>query len=361
MMEKVLRIFGLMAFAMAISCSNGGSDDGKHTSSDSSAMPGPDDKVRADTAAMVLIPGGSFMMGGDGDQAAADELPKHQVNVSSFYMDAHEVSNAEFARFVKATGYVTTAERKPDWEELKKNVPPGTPKPADELLVPASLVFTPPSDRVDLGDYSQWWSWVEGASWHAPEGRESNLEGRENFPVIHVSWDDAMAYCKWAGKRLPTEAEWEYAARGGLQNNLYPWGNQSISQGKPKANSWEGSFPNSNTKRDGFYALAPGGSFAPNGYGLYDMAGNVWEWCADWYRSDYYAGENKQWIDPKGPVDSYDPQEPYAQKRVTRGGSFMCNDSYCSGYRCSRRMKTTYDSAMSNLGFRCVRSVSSAD
>lgn len=355
-MKNITKLFGILVAAFAFSCSNAGSDNGDKKSSPSDSREISRIKVKGDTITMVLIPGGSFMMGGDGDQAAADELPKHQVTVSSFYMDTHEVSNAEFARFVKATGYVTTAQRKPDWEELKKNVPPGTPKPSEDLLVPASLVFTPPSVKVDLGDYSQWWSWVEGASWSAPEGSQSNLEGKEDFPVVHVSWDDAMAYCKWAGKRLPTEAEWEYAARGGLENNLYPWGNQGIGQGIPKANSWEGSFPNSNTKRDGFYGLAPVGSFASNGYGLYDMAGNVWEWCADWYRSDYYQSGNNGWKDPKGPSDSYDPQEPYAQKRVSRGGSFMCNDSYCSGYRCSRRMKTTYDSSMSNLGFRCVRS-----
>lgn len=311
------------------------------------------------TKGMVYIPGGTFMMGADNDQASADEYPKHKVTVDAFWMDEHEVTNAQFAEFVKATGYVTTAEQKPDWEELKKQLPPGTAKPAESQLVAASLVFTPPTHAVDLNNYAQWWSWVPGASWKNPEGPESNLKGKDNYPVVHISWNDAVAYSKWAGKRLPTEAEWEFAARGGLKNNIYPWGNEHINKGKPKANSWEGNFPNVNTAVDGFKDLAPVKSFPANGYKLYDMAGNVWEWCADWYRNDYYKTIDKPEgiANPKGPADSYDPDEPYAQKKVARGGSFMCNDSYCSGYRAARRMKTSYDSGMSNMGFRCVRSI----
>lgn len=309
------------------------------------------------TTGMVYIPGGDFMMGGDNDQADKDEFPKHKVSVDGFWMDEHEVTNEQFARFVAATGYITTAEKKPDWEELKKQMPPGTPKPADSLMVAASLVFTPPSRQVDLRDYSQWWSWVPGADWKHPDGPASNIRGKDNFPVVQVSWDDAMAYCKWAGKRLPTEAEWEFAARGGLTNNIYPWGNEHISSGRPKANSWDGSFPDQNTGRDGFVGLAPVKSFPPNGYKLFDMAGNVWEWCADWYRSDYYETINTQTgiKNPAGPSESYDPAEPYAPKKVARGGSFMCSDSYCSGYRVARRMKSTFDSGMSNMGFRCVK------
>jgi formylglycine-generating enzyme required for sulfatase activity len=306
---------------------------------------------------MVYIPGGQFMMGADNEQAAQDEYPKHSVSVHDFWMDEHEVTNAQFAKFVEATGYITTAEKKPDWEQMKKQLPPGTPKPDENQLVAASLVFTPTSGKVDLNDYSQWWRWVPGADWKHPDGPGSDIKGKENYPVIHVSWDDAMAYCKWAGKRLPTEAEWEFAARGGLINNIYPWGNEHVNKGKPKANSWEGSFPDKNTAVDGFISLAPVKSFPANGYKLYDMAGNVWEWCSDWYRNDYYESVNSsQGVkDPKGPADSYDPEEPTIPKHVTRGGSFMCNDSYCSGYRVSRRMKTSYDSSMSNLGFRCVR------
>ena len=305
---------------------------------------------------MVHIPGGQFMMGADNEQAAKDEYPKHSVSVNDFWMDEHEVTNAQFLEFIEATGYITTAEKKPDWEQLKKQLPAGTPKPDESQLVAASLVFTPTSGKVELNDYSQWWRWVPGADWKHPDGPGSDIKGKEDYPVIHVSWDDAMAYCKWAGKRLPTEAEWEFAARGGLINNVYPWGSEHVNKGKPKANSWEGSFPDKNTGFDGFISLAPVKSFPANGYKLYDMAGNVWEWCSDWYRDDYYQSVNSpQGIkDPKGPADSYDPEEPTIPKHVTRGGSFMCNDSYCSGYRASRRMKTSFDSSMSNLGFRCV-------
>lgn len=308
-------------------------------------------------AGMVHIPGGKFDMGADNEQASKDEYPKHQVVVDGFWMDEHEVTNAQFSKFVEATGYLTTAELKPDWEELKKQLPPGTPKPDESQLIPASLVFTPPAQKIDLNDYSQWWSWVPGANWRHPEGPDSDIEGKENYPVVHVSWDDAAAYCKWAGKRLPTEAEWEFAARGGLINNIYPWGNEHVNKGKPKANSWEGSFPDANTAIDGFKGLAPVKSFPPNGYKLYDMAGNVWEWCSDWYRDDYYQMINNPGgiSNPSGPPDSHDPEEPFVPKRVARGGSYMCNDSYCSGYRVARRMKSSQDSGMSNIGFRCVR------
>lgn len=309
------------------------------------------------TAGMVSIPAGTFMMGGDNAQADKDEYPKHKVSVDGFYMDEHEVTNAQFKKFVDATGYITTAEQKPDWEQLKKQLPPGTPKPDDSQLVAASLVFTPPNQPVDLNNYSQWWSWVPGANWKHPEGPDSNIEGKDNYPVVHISWDDAMAYCKWTGKRLPTEAEWEYAARGGLKAAIYPWGNEHISQGKPKANSWDGAFPHDNSGRDGFKGLAPVKQFAANGYQLYDMGGNVWEWCADWYRNDYYETVNQPEgvKNPKGPAESYDPDEPYTPKKVARGGSYMCNDSYCSGYRVARRMKSSSDSGLSNMGFRCVK------
>ncbi len=309
------------------------------------------------TLGMVYIPGGTFMMGADNEQADKDEYPKHKVTVDGFYMDEHEVTNAQFKKFVDATGYITTAEKKPDWEQLKTQLPPGTPKPDESQLVAASLVFTPPNHAVDLNNYSQWWSWVEGASWKHPEGPKSNIEGKDDYPVVHISWDDAFAYCKWVGKRLPTEAEWEYAARGGKKNEIYPWGNEHISIGTPKANSWDGAFPNANSGKDGFKDLAPIKQFAPNGYKLYDMAGNVWEWCSDWYRNDYYETVNKPdgVKNPKGPADSFDPDEPYTPKKVARGGSYMCNDSYCSGYRVARRMKSSNDSGLSNMGFRCVR------
>ncbi|RDC57974.1 formylglycine-generating enzyme family protein [Pedobacter chinensis] len=306
---------------------------------------------------MVWIPAGDFMMGGDNKQASADEFPKHKVRVNGFWIDQTEVTNKQFAAFINATGYQTTAERKPNWEELKRQVPPGTPKPPDSVLVAASLVFKPAKGKVSLNDYSQWWTWQKGADWKHPQGPKSNIAGKENYPVVHISFEDALAYCKWAGKRLPTEAEWEWAARGGLKNNIYPWGNEPVNKGKPKANSWQGNFPYKNTLADKFYASAPVKSFNPNAYGLYDMAGNVWEWCADFYDYQYYSTINKpNGVDnPKGPAISRDPDEPYAVKHVVRGGSFLCNDSYCSGYRVARRMKTTEDSSMEHLGFRCAQ------
>ena len=308
------------------------------------------------TERMILIQGGVFDMGGDNSQADQDEYPKHAVKVHSFYMDATEVTNAQFKKFVDATGYITTAEQKPDWEELKKTLPPGTPKPDEDMLVAASLVFKQTTGPVNLNDYGQWGSWVPGASWNHPHGLESNLEGKENFPVVHVSYYDALAYCKWAGKRLPTEAEWEYAARGGLKNNIYPWGNEHINTGKAKANSWEGKFPYLNTNKDGFVGLAPVKSFAANPYGLYDMAGNVWEWCSDWYDANYYKSlESGIAENPQGPQKSFDPMDPYTPKRSLRGGSFLCNDSYCSGYRVARRMKSSPDTGLEHTGFRCVK------
>lgn len=295
-------------------------------------------------------------MGADNNQASQDEYPKHKVTVKGFWMDATEVTNAQFAAFVKATGYITTAERKPDWNELKKQLPPGTPKPDESMLVPASLVFSSPKHAVNLNDYSQWWTWEKGASWRHPEGLKSNLKGKENYPVVHISYYDALAYCKWAGKRLPTEAEWEWAARGGLKDKVYPWGNEPVDQGKAKGNFWQGHFPDRNDLKDKFYGLAPVKSFDPNGYHLYDMAGNVWEWCSDLYNYQYYSQLSKSGVtDPKGPAKSFDPEEPYAKKHTVRGGSFLCNDSYCSGYRVSRRMKETEDSSSENLGFRCVK------
>lgn len=304
---------------------------------------------------MVWIEGGNFMMGVDSDaEARPDESPAHQVHVDGFWMDITEVTNAEFAAFVKATGYITTAEIKPDWEEIKKQLPPGTPKPPDSIFVPGSLVFDPPNYPVALDNIGQWWAWVHGANWKQPLGPGSTIAGKDDYPVVQVSWDDAVAYCTWAGKRLPTEAEWEYAARGGVAGNKYPWGNDK--DYAKHANTWNGHFPDKNTKDDGYELQAPVKSFPANGYGLYDMAGNVWEWCSDWYRYDYYKECAAQKIvsNPAGPPDSYDPEEPTIPKRVNRGGSFLCNDSYCSSYRVSARMKTSQDTGLEHCGFRCV-------
>lgn len=304
---------------------------------------------------MVWIPGGRFLMGAADQVGRPDEYPQHTVDLEGFWMDATEVTNAEFQKFVKATGYITTAERKPDWEEMKKQLPAGTPKPPDDVLVAASLVFTPPAGPVPLHDASQWWTWTKGADWKHPEGPQSNIRGKDNYPVVQVSWEDATAYAKWAGKRLPTEAEWEFAARGGLKDQPYSWGSEPVDAGKPKANTWEGHFPDRNTAKDGYARLAPTRSFAPNAYGLYDIAGNVWEWCADWYRPDYYKElAGKTVANPAGPAAGYDPDEPTMPKRVVRGGSFLCHASYCASYRVSARMKTTPDTGLEHTGFRCV-------
>ena len=306
---------------------------------------------------MVFIRGGEFMMGGDGEQANQDELPKHKVVVSSFWMDETEVTNDQFKRFVDETGYVTTAEKSIDWEDIKKVVPLGTPKPHDSLLAPSSLVFFETKTE-NLSDFTQWWKLKRNANWRQPFGENSSIDGKGNHPVVHISWDDAQAYCEWAGKRLPTEAEFEYASRGGVENTLYSWGNEPVDLGNLKANVWEGKFPTNNKIKDEYYYTAPVKSFKPNKYGLYDIAGNVWEWCFDWYHYNYYKMlENQVSDNPQGPTNSFDPMEPYSPKKVIRGGSFLCNDSYCSGFRNSMRMKSTADSSSLHTGFRTVMNI----
>jgi sulfatase modifying factor 1 len=319
-------------------------------------LPGPSDAPPG----MVWIPGGQFLMGTDSPSAWPDERPAHRVSVQGFWMDETEVTNAQFAEFVAATGYVTVAERAPTVAEIMRQVPPGTPPPDEAALVPGSLVFTPPSGPVDLRDYSQWWRWTPAADWRHPEGPNSDLENRENHPVVHVAWDDAAAYAAWAEKRLPTEAEWEFAARGGLEAKPYVWGDEPPTDELPRANIWQGSFPYLNIQADGFAGTAPVGSFPPNGYGLFDMAGNVWEWCADWYDRGAYLERAREGpqpvVDPQGPPRSDDPQRPFGELRAQRGGSFLCNDSYCSRYRPSARHGGSPDTGMSHVGFRCVRS-----
>jgi formylglycine-generating enzyme required for sulfatase activity len=300
---------------------------------------------------MVWVPGGEFTMGTDSDLGWADEKPAHRVRVDGFWMDETEVTNAQFRKFVEATGYVTTAEKPPDVEEIMRQLPPGTPLPPKEKLVPASVVFQPTSGPVPLDDVSRWMKWTPGANWRHPEGPGSDLTGREDHPVVHVSWDDAVAYAKWAGKRLPTEAEWERAARGGLDGKLYVWGDEPLSQAKPQCNAWQGEFPWKNTLKDGFERTAPVKSFAPNGYGLYDMAGNVWEWCADRYDPSLYRRRSGKEVieNPAGPTD------PGWFQRVQRGGSFLCSDIYCLRYRPGARQGCSPDSGASHVGFRCVR------
>jgi sulfatase modifying factor 1 len=316
------------------------------------AAPGPA------PAGMVWVPGGEFTMGTDSDLGWPDEKPAHRVRVRGFWMDEAEVSNAQFAKFVAATGYVTTAERPVDPDLILRQLPPGTPAPPPERLAPGSLVFTPPPGPVDLRDPTRWWTWTPGACWKRPEGRASNLDGRENHPVVHVSWDDAVAFAKWAGKRLPTEAEWEFAARGGLDGKSYVWGDERPSDTAIHANIWQGAFPYRNMALDGYARTAPVKSYRPNGYGLHDTAGNVWEWCADWYDRDLYkrrAGKGTV-LDPVGPERSSNPARPYTPERVQRGGSFLCSDEYCTRYRPSARHGCSPDTGMSHVGFRCVKS-----
>lgn len=304
---------------------------------------------------MVWIPAGEFSMGSDTEFSKKDEKPVHRVKVDGFWMDATPVTNDQFREFVNATGYITTAEVAPKLEDIMKQVPPGTPPPSQEMLVPASLVFKPSKGPISLNNSFAWWDWIPGANWKHPLGPESTIEGKRDHPVVQVSHDDAEAYAKWAGKRLPTEAEWEYAAKGGKDNITYVWGNEEFSEENPQANIWQGSFPYKSTKADGYIGTTSVKTFKPNPYGLYDMSGNVWQWCSDLYHASYYKDcANKVVVSPTGPEKSFDPDEPYAIKHVHRGGSFLCHESYCKGYRITARMKTCPDTGLNHLGFRCV-------
>jgi len=314
---------------------------------------------------MAWVPGGNFLMGSDSKLAQPNERPAHKVRVRGFWMDEHHVTNAEFRRFVEATGYVTTAEKKPDWKTLEVQLPPGTPRPPDSALQAGAMVFVGTQQQVSLQDYSRWWRFVPGANWRHPLGPASNIDGKDDHPVVQVSYEDAEAYAKWVGKRLPTEAEWEFAARGGLDQATYAWGNQFAPDGKQMANVWQGQeaqpFPVVNAKAGGAVGTSPVGSFPANGYGLSDMTGNAWQWVADWYRADQFrreAATDGVIDEPVGPVSSWDPADPgvpvEAPKRVTRGGSFLCNEAYCLSYRPSARRGTDPYNSMSHLGFRLV-------
>ena len=297
---------------------------------------------------MVWVPGGTFWMGCP-DCGMPDTVPVHLVRVAGFWMDKTPITNAQFAEFVRATGYVTVAERKLDPKDF-----PGVPS---DKLVSGSAVFTPPPQPVPLDNPLVWWRYVGGASWKHPDGPGSSIAGREDHPVVQVAWEDATAYLKWAGRRLPSEAEYEFAARGGLDRQRYAWGNDLKPAGKWPANIWQGMFPARNTSEDGYPGTSPVTAFPANGFGLHDMGGNVWQWCADWYRPDYYAQSAAAVpaANPTGPGDSFDPHEPGAAKRVVRGGSFLCSDRYCSRYLVGSRGKAEISSGTSNLGFRGVR------
>jgi formylglycine-generating enzyme len=307
---------------------------------------------------MIWIEGGSFYMGTNEKDAYAVERPAVKREVNGFWMDETEVTNTQFAKFVEETGYITLAERLVDWEEMKLQLPPGTPKPSEEDLQPGSLVFSPPSHPVSTreNDISQWWKWVTGANWKHPEGPESNLKGKEYHPVVHIAFEDAEAYAQWAGKRLPTEVEWEYAAKAGREHQRFAWGTELRPNGAFMANTFQGVFPHENRTEDGFQGTAPVKSFPSNDFGLYDMIGNVWELTSDWYDAIQFnriAGNAP-------PLDSainkcYNPQNPFALEKVIKGGSYLCADDYCINYRPSARQGHAYDSGTSNVGFRCVK------
>jgi formylglycine-generating enzyme required for sulfatase activity len=317
---------------------------------------------------MLWVPGGKFLMGSDHEHAQPNERPAHPVRVSAFWMDATDVTNAQFAEFVQATGYVTTAERKPDWETLRVQLPPGTPRPPDAALVPGAMVFTGTDAPVALDDFSRWWTYVPGANWRHPQGPDSSLDAKADHPVVQVSYADALAYAKWAGKRLPTEAEWEFAARGGLEQATYAWGDELMPDGTPMANIWDGKgarFPVLKRTLAGTNGTTPVHAFPANAYGLYDMTGNAWQWVADWYRADYFVEQaaHPDAIDPRGPASSFDPDDSAAPtdapKRVTRGGSFLCSADYCMSYRPSARRGTDPFTSMAHISFRLV--ISQAD
>jgi sulfatase modifying factor 1 len=299
-------------------------------------------------ANMIWIPGGTFLMGSDNHYP--EESPLHSATVQGFWIDKHTITNREFVQFVEATGYVTLAERPPTVEDYPGALP--------EMLQPASVVFRKPAERVDLRNYFNWWSYIAGANWRCPEGPGSSIAELAHHPVVHLSYEDAEAYAKWAGKELPTEAEWEFAARGGLESATYAWGEEFAPDGKQMANTWQGDFPWQNLLEDGYEGTAPVGQFPQNGYGLFDMIGNVWEWTADWYSAHDPApkaccGGSL----PKGDREqSYDPQMPSIRipRKVIKGGSFLCAPNYCRRYRPAARMAQPVDTSTCHVGLRLI-------
>ncbi|MCA0422190.1 MAG: formylglycine-generating enzyme family protein [Proteobacteria bacterium] len=301
---------------------------------------------------MVRIEGGTFLMGSDSHYA--EEAPAHRVSVDSFWIDVHPVTNRQFKRFVRDTGHVTFAERKPD----PKDYPGAKP----EMIYAGSLTFTPPDHPVDTRIFGQWWSFLRGADWRHPYGPGSHIHGLDDHPVVHVAYSDVLAYAQWAGKDLPTEAEWEFAARGGLEGAEFAWGDELTPEGRHMANTWQGHFPNENTMDDGFARTSPVGHYPANGYGLHDMIGNVWEWTADWYTDCHTADPAKPCCIPHNPrggriEDSLDPTMPEIRipRKVLKGGSHLCTPQYCRRYRPAARHAEAVDTSTSHLGFRCVR------
>ena len=316
------------------------------------------ENIKESPDGMIWIPPGSFYQGAleNDTLALLHEKPRHLVHLDGFYMDISPVTNKEFKNFVEETGYKTTAERNVNWEELKTQLPPGTVKPHDSILKAGSLIFNKTSKPIsNFNDVSQWWKWKIGANWQKPNGK-NNITKKDEYPVVHISYEDALAYCEWAGRRLPTEAEWEYAARANKKDALFFWGNNHDSL-KHKANTWEGNFPYKNSKMDGYERLAPVKSFPANDFGLYGMAGNVWEWTSDWYNVNYYnelLNNKTACHNPKGPEYAFNPNNMYAQEKVIKGGSFLCNIEYCISYRISAKMSASPDTSLEHLGFRTV-------
>lgn len=351
------KIFIIIGILLVFGCKNNTSKNEKYKKEPSAGL--VDSIINNPPQGMVWIPSGTFLQGAvpQDRMAMQHEKPQHPVKVNGFFMDINEVTNAQFSVFVKETGYITIAERDVDWNVIKKQLPEGTPKPHDSLLQPGSLLFKKTKSSVpNLYDFSQWWHWSIGVNWKHPHGSNSNLDGKANYPVVHVAYEDALAYCKWAKRRLPTEAEWEYAARGNKEESLFFWGNDKEVLSK-QANTWEGEFPVNNTLEDGYERTAPVKSYPPNDYGLYDMAGNVWEYTSDWYHANYYTQlvtNNIVADNPKGP----DNKTQYLHQKVIKGGSFLCSDSYCASYRISSRMETSSDSSAEHIGFRTVVSLS---
>jgi formylglycine-generating enzyme required for sulfatase activity len=310
---------------------------------------------------MVWVEGKTFIQGAkEGDQyAMSREKPAHKVTVDGFYIDITEVTNQQFKAFVDETGYVTVAERPIDWEQMKKELPEGTPKPHDSILQPGSLIFNKKVNKVvSMDNYAQWWTWKIGANWKHPEGPESSIEGKDNYPVVHIALEDAMAYCKWANRRLPTEAEWEAAAQGKATDQIYTWGDnpEILNQ---NANTWQGIFPIKNEPKDGFEFVAPVKSYPPNSIGIYDMLGNVWELTSDLFNVNYYNQIDTSIVivNPKGAEMGYNPDNPYQQEHVIKGGSFLCHASYCASFRISAKMGMSSDSGSDHTGFRTVATV----
>jgi len=315
------------------------------------------DKVKTPKG-MVWVEAKTFLMGAkEGDQfAMAREKPAHKVYTDGFFIDANEVTNKQFKEFVDATNYLTVAEKPIDWVKIKKDLPEGTKKPADSILQPGSLIFNKNASKiVSMNNYTQWWTWKVGANWKQPGGPGSSIEGKGNYPVVHVGYDDALAYCKWTNRRLPTEAEWEAAAQGENTDNTFVWGN-NLADLNANANTWQGQFPVKNLSKDGFEYISPIKSYPPNNIEIYDLAGNVWEMTTDLFNVNYYQSMNSNKVlkNPKGPETSYSPSNSYQLEYVMKGGSFLCHESYCASFRISARMGMEPSSSSDHIGFRTV-------